>query len=212
MLCEFLDFCTAQEALKIMIILFMDILHKLGGSLSASCALIYRSKMKMFKIASSPQTALGNIQRFGREVEQSAALQGRLAYARAWYAHQDSQGEWQFGPSKFVGYDGLDAKQYIESAEQRDGRRTEAQLRQWFTVVDPSSQLYTDLSAALFAFLAKFGKTPSTKMRLNLLKAVHETSGAEHTDSTDNIVELIVAVAKSLPSSHLAKLRARIAA
>ena len=167
--------------------------------------------MKMFKIASSAQTVLANIQRFGSEVEQSPALQARLAYARAWYAYQNSQGKWQFGPSKFIGYGGLDARQYINSAEQRDGRRTEAQLRQWFTVIDSSSELYNQLSSALFSFLAKFGKAPSTKMRLKVLKKFYEeTFGAEHTDSNDDIVELMVAVAKSLPSSHLAKLRARI--
>jgi hypothetical protein len=169
--------------------------------------------MITFKIASSPPTVLDNIERFGREVEQSPELQARLAYARAWYAHQDSRGKWKFGPSKFVGYDGLDAKDYIKSAEERDGRRTEAQLQEWFTVVNPSSELYSQLSSALFAFLAKFGKAPSTKMRINVLKNVYDATVAdEQTDSNDNIVELMVAVAKSLPSSHLAKLRARIAA
>ena len=59
------------------------------------------------RIASSPQTVLANIERFGKEVGQSPALQARLAYARAWYADQNSRGEWQFGPSKYVGYDGL---------------------------------------------------------------------------------------------------------
>jgi hypothetical protein len=165
------------------------------------------------RIASSPQTVLANIERFGKEVGQSPALQARLAYARAWYADQNSRGEWQFGPSKYVGYDGLDAKQYLKSAEERDGRRTEAQLQQWFTVVDPSSALYTELCSALFTFLAKYGKTPSTKMRLNVLTPVYEkTFGDKQTDPNDDIVELMVAVAKSLPSSHLAKLRARIAA
>jgi hypothetical protein len=163
-------------------------------------------EMNMFKIASTPQTVLSNIKRFGSEVRQSPELQGRLAYARAWYASQNERGEWQFGPSKFVGYEGLDAKQYIKSAEQRDGRRTEAQLQQWFALVDPSSDLYEQLSSDLIAFLAKFGKVPSTKMRLNILTV------AEQPDTNDDIVELMVAVAKSLPSSQLAKLRARIAA
>lgn len=160
----------------------------------------------MFKVASTPQTALSNIQRFGDEVKQSSELQGRLAYARAWYADKNKRGEWQFGPSKFVGYEGLDAKHYIRSAEERDGRRTEAQLQQWFTVVDPSSELYEELNSALINFLAKFGKVPSTKMRINILKAADDPS------ATDDIVELLVAVAKSLPPSQLAKLRARIAA
>jgi hypothetical protein len=167
--------------------------------------------MNIFRIASSLKAVLDNIERFGHEVEQSPELQARLAYARAWYAQQDCRGEWQFGPSKFVGYEGLDANRYIQSAEERDGRRTEAQLQQWFTVVNPSSELYAELSSALFAFLARFGKAPSTKMRINVIRNVYEaTIGNEHGDSNDDIVELMVAVARSLPSSHLAKLRARI--
>ncbi len=160
----------------------------------------------MFKVASTPQTVLANIKRFGSEVRQSPELQGRLAYARAWYASKNERGEWQFGPSKFVGYEGLDAKQYIKSAEERDGRRTEAQLQQWFAEVDSSSDLYEQLSSDLIAFLAKFRKVPSTKMRINILKE------AEQPDTNDDIVELMVAVAKALPPSQLAKLRVRIAA
>jgi hypothetical protein len=56
------------------------------------------------------------------------------------------------------------------------------------------------------ALIAKFGKVPSTKMRLNVLKV------AEQSDIKDDIVEFMVAVAKSLPPHQLAKLRARIAA
>jgi hypothetical protein len=169
--------------------------------------------MNMFKIASSPQTVLSNIERFGTEVDKSPALQGRMAYARAWYAQQDRGGVWRFGPSKFVGYEGLNAKTYIESAENRDGRRTEAQLQQWFVVIDPASLIYGELRSALFSFLAKYGKTPSTKMRINITQEVYETtSEMENADPNDAIVELIVAVTKSLSASHRAKLRARITA
>jgi hypothetical protein len=160
----------------------------------------------MSKVASASQTVLDNIKRFTTEVRHSPDLQGRLAYARAWYATKNDQGEWQFGPSKFVGYEDLNAEQYIKSAEQRDGRRTETQLQQWFSVVDPSSELYDQLSSSLFAFLANFGKVPSTKMRINIQKPTKQG------DSNDDIVELMVAVAKSLPHSQLAKLRSRIAA
>lgn len=169
--------------------------------------------MNIFKIVSSPETVLANIERFGLEVDKSSELQSRLAYARAWYAQQNNRGVWHFGPSKFVGYEGLNAKTYIESAENRDGRRTEAQLQQWFVVVEPASPVYGELRSALFAFLAKYGKTPSTKMRINVTQEVYETaSGTEHADANDAIIELIVAVTKSLPASHRAKLRARIAA
>jgi hypothetical protein len=159
----------------------------------------------MIKVVSTPDAVLSNINRFETEVRHSPELQGRLAYARAWYASKNERGEWQFAPSKFIGYEGLDAQQYIKSAEQGDGRRTEAQLQQWFSPVDPSSDLHKQLSSDLIAFLAKFGKVPSTKTRLNILKV------AKQTNTEDEIVELMAAVAKSLPPHQLAKLRARIA-
>jgi hypothetical protein len=55
----------------------------------------------------------------------------------------------------------MDASGYIATADDRDGRRTEAQLRQWFTVVDPLSELHDQLSSELVAFLAKYGKAPA---------------------------------------------------
>jgi hypothetical protein len=163
------------------------------------------------KIASSAPTVLTNIHRFGPEVDRSADLQGRLAYVRAWYAHKDADGTWRFGPSKFVGYEDLNAERYMETAKNRDGRRTEAQLRQWFAVVEPSMALYGELSSALFALLAKYGKTPSTMMRLNVLKDVlHEHADVAPADPNDAIVELMIAVAKSLPAVQFNKLQARL--
>lgn len=164
-----------------------------------------------YKIVSRPETVIENIKKFGKEVQQCDALQERLAYARAWYAYQDDCGEWRFGPSKFVGYEHLNAGQYIRSAEQRDGRRTEAQLQKWFSTVDPSSELYGILSSALIAFLAEFDKAPSQKMRINVL-SVGEKTKDSRMDSNDVLVDLLVAVAKALPSSQLAKVRARLAA
>ncbi len=163
----------------------------------------------MYRIASSVEHVLDNIVGFASEIEQNSELQGRLAYARSWYAYQDENDHWCLGPSKYVGYQGMDAAGYIESAEHRDGRRTEAQLQEWFTIVDPSSQLHEELSTALFTLLAKYGKTPSRKMRINVLNAVYqEHFGTEQKDSNEIIVDLIVAVAKTLPASHLEKLRA----
>src|ERR1700693_1402487 len=103
-----------------------------------------------YVVTSDLPGVLSNIARFREEVERSRALQKRLAYARSWYAYQDQEGQWRFGPSKFVGYDRMTAEGYIETAEDLDGRRTEAQLQQWFTAVDPESELGTQLSSALY--------------------------------------------------------------
>ena len=164
-----------------------------------------------YVVTSDLSGVLSNIARFREEVERSRALQKRLAYARSWYAYQDQEGQWRFGPSKFVGYDRMTAEGYIETAEDRDGRRTEAQLQQWFTAVDPESELGTQLSSALYGFLASYGKAPSTKMRINVPNDVHEKYfGATTSDPHDILVATLIAAAKTLPPSHLEKLRANL--
>ena len=160
----------------------------------------------MPSIVSRSSQVLEAVNRFADEVAESKALQGRLAYARAWYAHKN-KGKWRFGPSKFVGYENLSAEGYIKTAEHLNGRRTEAQLHQWFTEVRSETELYEELRSALFAFLAKYGKAPSTKMRINVLEE-HDETREGHSD--DAIVELMLAVAKSLPKTHLDNLRARL--
>ncbi|WP_375310953.1 hypothetical protein WHZ77_28195 [Bradyrhizobium sp. A5] len=121
----------------------------------------------MLKMISSPNEAIANIFKFEAEVERSVDLQGRLAYARSWYAVKFEDG-WRFGPSKFVGYQDMDAETYLEAGEnnESDGRRTEAQLQTYFMDWGTSDEL----NAALVSFLAKFGKKPSTKARINILR------------------------------------------
>jgi hypothetical protein len=166
---------------------------------------------KLYVVVSDLPCVLSNIARFREEVERSRALQKRLAYARSWYAYQDEAGQWRFGPSKFVGYDRMTAEGYIETAEDRDGRRTEAQLQQWFAAVDPGSELGSQLSSALYEFLASYGKAPSTKMRINVPNDVHEKHfGATASDPHDILVATLIAAAKTLPPSHLEKLRASL--
>jgi hypothetical protein len=164
-----------------------------------------------YAVASDLESVLLNIARFGAELQKSAALQKRLAYARCWYACQANEGQWQFGPSKFVGYNEMTADGYIDTAEDRDGRRTEAQLQQWFTAVDPRSKLGSELGSALYRFLAMYGKAPSTKMRISVPNKVYQTTfGAVARNAHDVLVETIVAAAKALPPSHFEKLRAQL--
>lgn len=154
----------------------------------------------MLMIASTPAIVSDGIRRFQNEVERSPALAGRLGYMRAWYAEPDGKGQWRFGPSKFVGYRGLDAESYLDPSDGKDGRRTEAQLRGWFTEVDPSSELYGELSSQLAAFLARYDKAPSTKTRINVLTSVYDEHYCTESDGDDRaLVDLIVAVARRLP-------------
>jgi hypothetical protein len=172
-----------------------------------------RSSEERHALVSDLQSVLLNIARFATELQKSAALQKRLAYARCWYACQDNEGQWQFGPSKFVGYDGMTADGYINTTEDRDGRRTEVQLQRWFAAIDPGSKLGNELGSALYRFLAMYGKAPSTKMRISVPNKVHEVNfEAVASEAHDALVETIVAAAKALPPSHFEKLRAQLLA
>jgi hypothetical protein len=124
----------------------------------------------MSTLVLTAKQALENVHRFRGELksEGGKALQGRLAYARAWYAHQDDAGEWCFGPSKFIGYKGMTTEEYLSEDDTRDGRRTEKQLSHWFTELAVSDPLHQELSDKLAAFLKEFGKEPSRKTRINI--------------------------------------------
>lgn len=111
------------------------------------------------------------IHRFGGEIRRSAELARRLPYVHAWYAARDEDGRWRFGPSKFIGYEGLDADTYLElSRRGLDGRKTEARLRdrQWFVELDSSSDLYRSVFRDLRDFVAEYGQVARRGVRINV--------------------------------------------
>ena len=165
-------------------------------------------------LATSLRVVLLSISRFEDEVRRSPELTNRLAYARAWYAHRDENGRWRFGPSKFIGYEGLTADEYMElSRRGLDGRRTETQLSQWFTEVHPSSELHEELGSLLSAMLAEYGKMPSRKMRISIPNDLHdEIVVVGRCAQNDAILDLIVAVAETLPPSDRETLHQRLSA
>lgn len=164
----------------------------------------------MSTLVSTLNQALRNVARFGEELESSPDLQGRLAYARAWYAHLDDEGEWHFGPSKFCGYKGMTAEEYVNE-DPRDGRRTERQLSQWFVEVPEDDDLYEELTERLTVFLAGYGKAPSAKMRINVTREFYENRFKEDNVSLDKtIVDLMIILAKHLPRSERDRLRAAL--
>lgn len=162
----------------------------------------------MASIVSTVGQVVVNIRNFRSEAERSRALRDRLPYARAWYAVRNDAGGWDFGPSKYVGYRGMDADTYLEEAEQNDGRRTEAQLRRWFAVVDIESELFSELSEALTDFLADLGKAPSTAVRISVLESELEGHESVEHDPNDAIVDLILTVTRNLPAEHQQRVRA----
>ena len=169
-------------------------------------------------LATSLDVVLNSINRFGDEVRHNTRVAGLLAYVRAWYAYPDEDGHWRFGPSKFIGYTGLTGEEYVERATRKgrgrlDVRRTETQLQQWFERVDPATELYGQLSAALSAFLAEYDKAPCRLMRISIPREVYRQQlGDSQASASAPVLDLIVAVAESLQPSELTALRTRLMA
>lgn len=159
------------------------------------------------KIVSSQSQAEDGIRRYREELENSPLLVERAPYARAWYAHPGADGSWCFGPSKFIGYVGMTAEEYVND-DARDGRLTERKLANWFSTVDEEDELYQELKEQLDAFLADFGKVPSAKTRINVANSFVEDTMAAEDDPDHAMADLIIAVAKRLNRAE----RKRIAA
>ena len=165
----------------------------------------------MPRLINSPEDASLGIEAYNKEIEASNRLRERLAYVRAWYAVKTKNG-WSFGPSKFIGYQELTANDYLGGG--LDGRKTEARLAKWFQAVDDSTELYDELYDALESFLAAYGKTPSSAVRINVVDSNYNDALDEVEDADRNarIVDLIIEVARSLPASHLRSLRDKLSA
>ena len=154
-------------------------------------------------LVATSAAAVEAIHTFNQELFRSPGLAERLAYARAWYAVQESpDGNWLFGPSKFIGYAGLTADLYLETAGLFDGRRTETQLQRWFRELDPASPQFADLAPRLSAFLARYAKAPSRKARINVLRGSERRSHSS-VQSAIPLVDLLAAVAEMLSPSEL---------
>jgi Uncharacterized conserved protein len=113
------------------------------------------------------QAARANILSYAREVARNQALQGRISRHGAWYATM-LDGVWYFGPSKFIGYQGINPKSYLDPRLEKHGSRTEEALKKLFDVVDPSSRLGRELYPQLKFFTSQYGKQPRQDFRISV--------------------------------------------
>lgn len=117
-----------------------------------------------------------NIRRYNFELSSRPQLAARIKQHPAWYAIKNEDGGWIFGPSKFIGYFGANAQEYLSSYSRKDGRDTEPALRQWFEQVDAGTALGRELKDSFIAFAGSHGKTPNANWRVSLPH--HITNGA----------------------------------
>src|SRR5260221_5629946 len=133
-------------------------------SLNTATFVIYMMITKIMNITentmSKPIVSIdqmtANIQRYN---EGLATVAERMPYARAWYALRTGKG-WLFGPSKFIGYQDLSTKTYIERDKEKmplDGRVTESILQRWADLVENGDPRHNELHTALNELCARFG-------------------------------------------------------
>ena len=128
----------------------------------------------MTNVVANLDEAVKNIYRYQTEVRQEPELAKLMKQAHAWYAVRSNDGTWRFAPSKFIGYAGNNAKAYLSEAHYRDGRSTEAALKNWFDVAPSNNRRGTELDGALRRFLGTYGHSsgPRKNARICVLKEI----------------------------------------
>jgi uncharacterized protein (DUF433 family) len=112
-----------------------------------------------------------NIKRYQDDLTANIGLVARMSRHPAWYAIREKRGQWLFGPSKFVGYAEITAKEYLRSYRRKDGRETERVLADWFEAVDSDSVLGRQLESQLRQFFARYGKVPNKLRRISVVRS-----------------------------------------
>lgn len=167
----------------------------------------------MFKLVTTLDAALAGITRLNDSLDKHPELADRLGQAHAYYVLEGSDEEPLFGFSKFVGYEQMTAEMYLRDYKILDGRNTEHALSKWFEEVRPGSPAYKELFAQLSDWLAQYGKRPrggkSQQVRLMVVRP--EFRGRSETAKEDRrLLDLLIAVADSLPTNQRHELRAAL--
>lgn len=166
------------------------------------------NKGAAMRIIVSPEEAATSIRQFQSEISTSTPLQERLGYARSWYVLRVDDG-YLYAPSKWVGYADMTADAYVSSSREMDGRKTEFALKAWFDAIPRNTAVHNLHLRNLGEFMSQFGKTPSTETRFNMFAVVVDPVQLND-DPTEHLLDLLVAVALTLPPESRARLRKRI--
>lgn len=163
--------------------------------------------MSLPPLVSNLTQALASIRSFQHEITTNGGdneLVRTLGHFRAFYVIREN-GVNLYAPSKYCGVHGLTADRYGEVSDRLDGRRTEVALRPWFVEVADGPER-DELMAGLHAYLARFGKKPSTLARVSVLRDEVATSGAETTPPA-RLAEALLTLFRSLPAEAQSEFR-----
>ena len=167
----------------------------------------------MTELVRDLESALEAIRNLNGSLPAYPDLAARLGQAHAFYILEQEGHEPLFGFSKFVGYQGLTAEDYLENYKNLNGRNTEQALASWFEELRYASPAYNAMLEKLRALLAQFGKKPregrDQKVRLLVVRPEYRKCAGEKAEDR-RILDLLIAVADFLPAEQRLQLRAAL--
>lgn len=159
------------------------------------------------ELVSDQRQVISNIGRLQSEFARSPELMDRASFVHAWYIDSRDSERPQFGFSKFIGYQNLDAETYLAQYKVINGRDTEKILREWFEELRPGTPEFNRYHEMLKTWLAHHGKAPRGAVRLMVLKPELQ----EHSPIEDRrLLDLVKAVVDLLPAHQRHELRAHL--
>jgi hypothetical protein len=114
-------------------------------------------------VAETYQDVVESVKAFNGGLEEEGGLKNQLSFFRAWYYIPELDA---VGPSKFIGYKGMTAKEYMTRYNQDlDGRETEPILGRWFEVLGRESVEDRLVTTRIEQLLQRYHKRPSRAFR-----------------------------------------------
>ncbi len=167
----------------------------------------------MPNLARSLDSVLASIRRLNHSLPKHSELADRLGQAHAFYVLEEEDRKPLFGFSKFVGYDGLSAEEYLRDCKSLNGRNTEHALSRWFEELRYGSPAYEAFLVLLTDWMAQYGKQPrgGDTQQIRLMVIRPEFQKADRSKSEDRrFLDLMIAAADILPPNQRHELRAAL--
>ncbi|EOI3468997.1 hypothetical protein ACN5L5_000386 [Cronobacter turicensis] len=124
----------------------------------------------MFRLCCNKQEFASGIRAFNQGI---STIPNHPVYAQSgkykcWYAIKDENKKWIFGPSKFIGYAGIDIDTYIAKQRDLDGKATEKQLVKFSENVD--EHMHAELLEQLIESLSRVNRTPGKSVKIKIIE------------------------------------------
>lgn len=149
--------------------------------------------MKDLSLVTAEEEAIANIFRFNNALPRKRRLLlDSIRYAQSWYAIETDDG-YMFGPSKYIGYRGMEPQIYAEQHNQSmDGRLTDRQLKQWARPVDVGTADYESILGALNAFCQQQGVMLNKRARISMLSSARQDNSAVTEADRVNAIRIFI--------------------